>query len=135
MKEEKEGKKKKREERERKKKGKLNILSFVYLITSVNPLHNAQVCYFNNVWLMFLVFQKNFSFQTTVGPPARRPSPSHFPLRFFTLSTPPRPVLRISHSGSLTRQAPPPGPSHFSLRFFNLSIPPGRSFPFPTPVL
>ncbi len=24
--------------------------------TSVNPVHNAQVCYFNNVWLMFLVF-------------------------------------------------------------------------------
>jgi len=29
-------------------------------ITSVNPVHNAQVCYFNNVWLMFLVFLKNF---------------------------------------------------------------------------
>jgi len=38
------------------------------LCTSVNAVHNAQVCYFNNVWLMFLVF-KNFSFQTTVGPP------------------------------------------------------------------
>jgi hypothetical protein len=24
--------------------------------TSVNPVHYAQVCYFNNVWLMFLVF-------------------------------------------------------------------------------
>jgi len=25
-------------------------------VTSVNPVHNAQVCYFNNVWLMFLIF-------------------------------------------------------------------------------
>jgi len=24
-------------------------------MTSVNPVHNTQVCYFNNVWLMFLV--------------------------------------------------------------------------------
>jgi len=29
---------------------------FSYVVTSVNPVHNAQVCYFNNVWLMFLVF-------------------------------------------------------------------------------
>jgi len=29
-------------------------------------VHYAQVCYFNNVWLMFLVFFKNFFFQTTV---------------------------------------------------------------------
>jgi len=29
---------------------------FAYICTSVNPVHNAQVCYFNNVWLMFLVF-------------------------------------------------------------------------------
>jgi hypothetical protein len=27
-----------------------------YIRTSVNPVHNAHVCYFNNVWLMFLVF-------------------------------------------------------------------------------
>jgi hypothetical protein len=33
-----------------------------YVLTSVNPVHNAQVCYFNNVWLMFLVFKKYFSF-------------------------------------------------------------------------
>jgi hypothetical protein len=26
------------------------------IITSVCPVHNAQVCYFNNVWFMFLVF-------------------------------------------------------------------------------
>ncbi len=26
------------------------------VLTSVNPVHNAQVCYFNNVWWMFLVF-------------------------------------------------------------------------------
>ncbi len=25
-------------------------------ITSVNLVHNAQVCYFNNVWFMFLIF-------------------------------------------------------------------------------
>jgi hypothetical protein len=84
--------------------------------TSVGPVHNAQVCYFNNVWLMFLVLKKNFSFQTTVGPPPR-PGPSHFSLRFFTPST------------------PPPGPSHFPLRFFNPSIPPAWSYTFPTPVL
>jgi hypothetical protein len=31
------------------------------VLTSVNPMHNAQVCYFNNVWLMFLIFFfKNF---------------------------------------------------------------------------
>jgi hypothetical protein len=35
-------------------------------------MHNAQVCYFNNVWLMFLIFLKNFSFQTIVGPPLPR---------------------------------------------------------------
>jgi len=29
-------------------------------ITSVCPVHNAQVCYFNNVRFMFLVFKKNF---------------------------------------------------------------------------
>jgi hypothetical protein len=83
-------------------------------ITNVNPVHNAHVCYFNNVWLMFLVFKKNFSFQTTIGPP------------------PPAPVLRISHSDSLPRRAPLPGPSHFALRFFNPSIPPpGPQNPLP----
>jgi hypothetical protein len=28
-------------------------LSFYYTLTSVNPMPNAQVCYFNNVWFMF----------------------------------------------------------------------------------
>jgi hypothetical protein len=49
--------------------------------------------------------------------------------------SPPWLVLRISHSGSLTRRSPPAGPLHFPLRFFNPSIPLGRSFTFPTPVL
>ncbi len=31
-------------------------ISFFSIFTSVNLMHNAQVCYFNNVWLMFLVF-------------------------------------------------------------------------------
>jgi hypothetical protein len=31
-------------------------IGFIYRQTSVNPVHNAQVCYFNNVCLMFLVF-------------------------------------------------------------------------------
>jgi hypothetical protein len=97
-------------------KGGFN-LPLLYRLTSVSPLHNAQVCYFNNVWLMFLVFLKKKSFQTTVGPP------------------PLTPVLCISHPGSLTRRAPPADPSHFSLRFFNPSSPPGRSFAFPTPIL
>ncbi len=39
------------------------------ITTSVNPVHNAQVCYFNNVWLMFLVFKKNKNFQIIVGAP------------------------------------------------------------------
>ncbi len=35
----------------------LEMASMVlYLDTSVNLVHNAQVCYFNNVWLMFLIF-------------------------------------------------------------------------------
>jgi hypothetical protein len=47
-----------------------NLFRIIYI--SVNLVHNAQVCYFNNVWFMFLVFLKNFlSFQTTVGPPPR----------------------------------------------------------------
>jgi hypothetical protein len=89
----------------------------------VNLVHNAQVCYFNNVWLMFLIFKKKISFQTTVDPPPPPWSfafptlvvypvnpPSHFPLRLFTLSTPPYLVLRISHSDSLIRQSPRPVP-------------------------
>jgi hypothetical protein len=36
-------------------------------------MHNAQVCYFNNVWLMFLVFKKFFFFQITVGTPPTLP--------------------------------------------------------------
>jgi hypothetical protein len=47
----------------------LSTLPRVIKQTSVNPVHNSQVCYFNNVWFMFLIFKKNFSFQTTVGPP------------------------------------------------------------------
>jgi len=37
----------------------INLVSqrcYVTLVTSVIPVHNAQVCYFDNVWLMFLVF-------------------------------------------------------------------------------
>jgi hypothetical protein len=30
--------------------------TFGIIYTSVCPVHNAQVCYFNNVWFMFLVF-------------------------------------------------------------------------------
>jgi len=89
----------------------------------VSPVHYARVCYFNNVWLMFLVFLKNFCFQTTVDPhfagpshfpfrffnpsiPPPRLGPSHFSLlQFFTPLTPPRPVFRISHSDSLTRRS------------------------------
>jgi len=33
-----------------------SVNSFFFIFTSVNLVHNAQVCYFNNVWLMFLVF-------------------------------------------------------------------------------
>jgi hypothetical protein len=69
-------------------------------------------------------FLKKLFFSNNRWSPPTRPNPSHFPLRFFTLSTPPRPVLRISHSGSLTCRAPPADPSHFSLRFFNPLIPP-----------
>ncbi len=54
--------------------------------TSVCPMHNAQVCYFNNVWFMFLVFKKNFYlFKQPLVPLAL--------------------LLRISHSGSLSRRA------------------------------
>ncbi len=39
--------------------------------TSVNPVHNALVCYFNYVWFMFLVLKKNFYLfkQPLVTPP------------------------------------------------------------------
>jgi hypothetical protein len=30
--------------------------------TSLNPMPNAQVCYFNNVWFMFSFFYKTFIF-------------------------------------------------------------------------
>jgi len=40
---------------EKKKIGQKDMQSF-FKVTSVNPVHNAQVCYFNNIWLMFLVF-------------------------------------------------------------------------------
>jgi len=40
----------------------------------MNPVHNAQVYYFNNVWLMFLVFKKNFFFSNhRWSPPLPRP--------------------------------------------------------------
>ncbi len=35
---------------------RIYIYIYIYIYTSVNLVHNAQVCYFNNVWLMFLVF-------------------------------------------------------------------------------
>jgi hypothetical protein len=60
----------------------------------------------------FWFFKKTFLFKQPLVPPPRRPGPSHFPLRFFTPSSPPRPVLHISHSGSLTRRSPPPGPQN-----------------------
>jgi hypothetical protein len=34
----------------------ITACTITLMLTSVNPVHNAQVCYFNNVWLMFLVF-------------------------------------------------------------------------------
>jgi hypothetical protein len=81
------------------------------------------VCYFNNVWFIFLDFQKKLFFSNNLWFP---PSPWSF-----TFSTPvlypvdpPRPVLRISHFGSLICWSPPLGPSHFPLWFFNPSIPP-----------
>ncbi len=46
--------------------GRSSKFFFAFYDTSVNPVHNAQVCYFNNVWLMFLVFFLKISFQTTV---------------------------------------------------------------------
>jgi len=96
----------------------------------------------------FWFFKKTFLFKQLLVPPPPRPGPSHFPLRFFTSSTalpgpshfplrffnpssPPRPVLCISHSGSLTHRSPPAGPSHFPLQFFNPSIPPPGPSHFP----
>ncbi len=121
------------------------VQKIMYLTeTIVNPVHNAQVCYFNNVWFMCLVFKKNFYlFKQPLVPPSPPPP------RSFAFPTPvlypvdppsprlvlrishsgslthraPRPVLHISHSGSLTRRSPPPGPSHFPLQFFNLLVP------------
>jgi hypothetical protein len=38
--------------------------------TSGNPVHNAQVCYFNNVWFMFLIFFfLNYFFKQPMVPP------------------------------------------------------------------
>jgi len=81
----------------------------------------------------FWFFKKTFLFKQSLVPPfalvlrishsgslACRPplrGPSHFPLWFFTLST------------------PSPSPSHFPLRFFNPSSPPALSVAFPTPIL
>jgi hypothetical protein len=97
--------------------------------TSVCPVHNAQVCYFNNVWFMFLVFKKNiYLFKQPLVPPCF--GPSHFPLRFFTPSTPP-PLcpshfpLRFFNPSSPSPS--PSGPSHFPLRLFTRSIPPPSS--------
>ncbi len=47
---------KERKENPKSRKGAKNPLKARLQSTSVNPVHNAQVCYFNNVWLMFLVF-------------------------------------------------------------------------------
>ncbi len=46
-----------------------------------------------------------------------------FPIPVLWLVDPPRPVLHISHSSSLTRRSPLHGLSHFPLQFFNLSVP------------
>jgi len=88
-------------------------------------VHNAQVCYFNNVWLMFLVLEENFSFQTTVGPP-HRPGPSHFSLRFFTPSTP-LPAPGSSGVRGRNFQSPRSKPDLSSLPFFR--APPTRVGP------
>jgi hypothetical protein len=74
----------------------------------------------------FWFFKKTFLFKQLLVLPPPRPSPSHFPFRFFTPSTPharsfafptpflypvhppPHPVLRISHSGFLTHRTPRP---------------------------
>jgi hypothetical protein len=91
--------------------GRLHLSSqrLLLYITSVGPVHNAQVCY--------------------IPRRAPAPGPSHFPLRFFTPLTPPLPpVLPIFHFGSLPCR---PGHSHFPLRFFNLSIPPAGPWHFP----
>jgi hypothetical protein len=62
-------------------------------ITSVGPVHNAQVCYIPR-----RAPRQSFPFCTSVLYPVDPPpGPSN-----------PPPVLPISHSGSLTRQAPGP---------------------------
>jgi len=116
------------------------IVPLLY-VTSVSPVHNARVCYFNNVWSMFVVFKKNFSFQTTVDPHSA--SPSHFPLQFFNQSIPPVVhnarvcyfnnvwsmflVFKKNFSFQTTVDPHSASPSHFPLRFFNPSIPPVAS--------
>ncbi len=75
------------------------VVPFVSLKTiNVNPLHNAHVCYFNNVWFMFLVF-KIFS-NNHCSPPPPLPRSFAFPTPVLYLVNPPPP--RIAHSGSLT---------------------------------
>jgi hypothetical protein len=54
----------------------------------------------------FWFFKKTFIFSNNRWSPPHRPGPSHFPLRFFTRST------------------PSPGLSYFPLRFFTWSSPP-----------
>jgi len=76
--------------------------------------------------LCFLFFKKTFflSKKPWSPPPPQSfaiPTPVLYPVN------PPRSVLCISHSGSLTCRAPPPRPScpsHFPLRFFTSSTPP-----------
>jgi hypothetical protein len=39
-----------------------SINTIAFKTTSLNPVPNAQVCYFNNVWFMFLFLKKTFIF-------------------------------------------------------------------------
>jgi hypothetical protein len=84
----------------------LNNVNIHYMYISVNPVHNAQVCYFNNVWFMFLVLKKKNLFKQPLVPP---PSPRSFAFLAPALY----PV-----------DAHPPGPSHSTLQFFTSSSPP-----------
>ncbi len=68
------------------------MLAAFFIPYSVCPVHNAQVCYFNNVWFNPVdPPARSFAFLTPdlypIEPP--RLGPSHFPLRFFTPSSPP----------------------------------------------
>jgi hypothetical protein len=71
-------------------------------------MHNAQVCYFNNVWFMFLIFKKNFYFFKQPLVPPSSPRSFTFPTPVLYPVYPPPSVLHISHSGSLTHRAPHP---------------------------